>query len=52
MRDSGMNDEDRAGIRADRIKRPVAERDLSVIADENVQPEQRDRIDQHVGEPE
>ena len=39
--------QDGGGIRADRVEGAVPERDLAVVAGEDVEPEKRDRVDQH-----
>ncbi len=39
--------QDRRDVGADRVERAVAERDLAVVAGQDVEAEQRDRVDQH-----
>ena len=46
----GMAEQNRRGIGAERIERAVAERDLPVVAGENVGAEHRNRVIEHHGE--
>src|SRR5438046_9926354 len=43
-------DHDRRGISADRVEGAVAEGDLAVVARQDVEAEQRDRVDAVLGE--
>jgi hypothetical protein len=52
MREAGVNDEGCARIGADRIEGTMTKGNLAAIADEDVQPEERDRVDENVREPE
>jgi len=47
-----VNHQDCRYVRADCIEGTVPERDLAVVADEDVQAEQRDREDEDVRQPE
>src|SRR6185437_6413431 len=49
--DAVVDVQDRRRVRADRHERPVAERDLAVLAGEDVQADDRDEVDPDEREP-
>ena len=52
MRHVTVHYENRRRVGADRIERAVSQRDLAVIADEDVQAQQGDCVDDYVGKAE
>ena len=52
VRQAGVHDQQRRHIGANGVEGAVAQRDLAVVADQDVHAQQRHRVDQHVGQPE
>jgi len=50
QRNRKVRDQDRRGIGADGVKRAMAQGNLAVVADQDVQAEQGDGVDQDIGE--